>query len=192
MENYIKCIEAFFKLESPIDYIVGLTIGCALIMFIPSDILLAYPSKALIDTCEYIKYIPYVFVILTSIILTKIIKWILGKVEMVYNDWSNRHKAENVKINYLLSLDIVRMSIISDFYNRKNNIRKLDRTDRLTYEFLGNDIIKWVPNLDGYSWDRSEYYILNKWVIDAINNNQKVHNYFVNTFSDTEPEKNTK
>ena len=52
-------------------------------------------------------------------------------------------------------------------------------TDRITCEFLNKDVIKWVPPFDRRcSWMGTENYILNDWVVDAFENNEKVRKYF--------------
>ncbi len=183
--DFSKIFEAILKLKSPTDYLLAAFLACGLIMFTPSYILLAYPSEELINACEYTKYVPYVFVIVSSILFVKIVRWFFTKVSMFISEQYEEYKSEKAKIDYLLNLDIERMKIIVWFYVAENNIGRLPPRERITNEFVRNDIIKWVPS-NGYNWDGNENYILNEWVIDAINNNERVKKLFMDTFPSKE------
>jgi len=179
MENIIKVFETILKLNSPIDYILAGFFACGLIMFTPSYILLAYPSEDLINNCEYMKYTPYVFVLLSSAIITKVVKFIANKCIDFCNKYYNKWKVKKAKIEYLLNLDIMRIIMIMRFYNAENNIYRLSPMDKLTQEFLYKDIIKWVPAVENQYCFGDDNYILEKWVIDAMENNKKVNGYFM-------------
>ena len=146
-------------------------------MFFPVNVLLADTSEEIINACEYMKCSPYILVFSFARICVWFFRWILRMISTPISNYMDRRKVNKDRTNYLLSLDIVRVSIIDNFYRRDCYIDRLSY-DVVTDELLYHDVINYAPKSD-FNWDKKDNYVLNQWGIDELDKEGEVKKYFL-------------
>jgi len=165
-------------LKLPPNILTAISLVSGVILFAPNN----FVNKLYMDNFrnQFGFAIAIIFLISTSVLIVLLFTIILKKIITLINN----KKIKKARIDYLLNADDYKVKLIKRFMDDETHTLKIQQNDGLTVELLHFGLISMAGNTQpvDFGYDNEMYlrYFLQPWVINLINNNEKLKEKYKN------------